>query len=208
MPPSLPRPSVKLLSRFYTSRIPHKVPVNAKFSSELSRKSSGISASTAQSLFIFGVLAWGAVLGLGTHVYIHSEKEEPSVVQQLSTGAPKRASPNLSKAISLLRTMFPEEGRIITDKATLKTYSATNYLAYIGSQDAKAHGVIVFPLSTEDVVKIVKIASQCGVSVVSRGSGTGLEGHTTSVSLLVWALPISSSRNRLPVIASVSTFRG
>jgi FAD/FMN-containing dehydrogenase len=94
---------------------------------------------------------------------------------------------DLAKAIHLLRAVLPDKGyetikTVVTDKDVLKAYSATNYTAYIGSEDAKSHGVVVFPSTTEEVSMIVKIAQTCGLSVVSRGSGTGLEGHATSVS--------------------------
>jgi hypothetical protein len=133
--------------------------------------------STAQALLFSGFLGWGAVFGISIHPYIN--EEEPMPIWNRSS---KRPKPDVPRAISLLHSLFPQEGRVITEHEILQAYSSTDFTAYIGSDDAKPHGAIVFPLSTKDVVTIVKIAAQCGLSVVSRGAGTGLEGHVTSVS--------------------------
>lgn len=45
-----------------------------------------------------------------------------------------------------------------------------------------AHSVIVFPNSTADVVKIVKIANKYRMPVVPYAGGTSLEGHFIGVS--------------------------
>jgi hypothetical protein len=134
--------------------------------------------TTAQALLFSGFLGWGMVFGVSIHSYIHEEEEPISIWNRSG----KRPKPDLPRAISLLHSLFPQQGRVITEDKILQAYSSTDFTAYIGSDDAKPHGVIVFPLSTEDVVTIVKIAAQCGLSVVSRGAGTGLEGHVTSVS--------------------------
>jgi hypothetical protein len=133
--------------------------------------------TTAQALLFSGFLGWGMVFGISIHSYIH--EEEPIPIWDRSGKKPK---PDLPRAVSLLHSLFPQQGRVITEDKILHAYSSTGFTAYIGSDHAKQHGVIVFPLSTEDVVTIVKIAAQCGISVVSKGAGTGLEGHVTSVS--------------------------
>lgn len=40
------------------------------------------------------------------------------------------------------------------------------------------HSVIVYPISTEDVVKIVKIAVKYRMPIIPYSGGTSLEGHT------------------------------
>jgi glycolate oxidase len=47
---------------------------------------------------------------------------------------------------------------------------------YDGSVEKARPEMVVFPRSTEDVVGIVKIASEYGAPVVGRGAGTGLSG--------------------------------
>jgi hypothetical protein len=144
-----------------------------------------ISNSTAQLFLIGGFVGWGIVVGLSLHSSLNETyptKPGETIKNLLGFDSKKKAKPELQKAISLLKIFFPEDGDVVTDVEVLKAYSATNYLAYIGSEEAKAHAVVVYPRSTQDVVKIVTIADRCGVSIVSKGSGTGLEGHATSVS--------------------------
>lgn len=43
------------------------------------------------------------------------------------------------------------------------------------------HDVVVYPRSTEDVVKIVKIAIKYRMPITPYSGGTSLEGHTRGV---------------------------
>jgi len=52
---------------------------------------------------------------------------------------------------------------------------------YDGSVEKGRPDLVVFPRSTEDVVRIVGIASRHGVPVVGRGAGTGLSGGAIPV---------------------------
>jgi glycolate oxidase len=47
---------------------------------------------------------------------------------------------------------------------------------YDGSVDKARPDLVVFPRSTDDVVRVVRIANQYGVPIVGRGAGTGLSG--------------------------------
>jgi glycolate oxidase len=47
---------------------------------------------------------------------------------------------------------------------------------YDGSQDKSRPELVVFPRTTEEVQKIVKITAECEVPIVGRGAGTGLSG--------------------------------
>jgi FAD/FMN-containing dehydrogenase len=71
---------------------------------------------------------------------------------------------------------------VASDFEVLKAYGSPKYTTYIGSEDARPHGVVVWPLSTEEVVAIVYIARKWGVPIVPFGNGTSLEGHTGGVS--------------------------
>ena len=51
---------------------------------------------------------------------------------------------------------------------------------YDGSIDRGMPEVVVFPRSAEEVQKIISLAYKIGVSVVGRGSGTGLSGGAIS----------------------------
>jgi glycolate oxidase len=52
---------------------------------------------------------------------------------------------------------------------------------YDASVDKARPDLVVFPLSTADVVQIVRIASEYGIPVVGRGAGTGLSGGSIPV---------------------------
>jgi glycolate oxidase len=52
---------------------------------------------------------------------------------------------------------------------------------YDGSVDKGRPDLVVFPRSTEEVVKIVKVASRHGIPIVGRGAGTGLSGGAIPV---------------------------
>src|SRR5436309_5280311 len=47
---------------------------------------------------------------------------------------------------------------------------------YDGSVDKSRPAMVVFPRTTGDVVKIVRITSKYNIPIVGRGSGTGLSG--------------------------------
>ncbi|HXR32633.1 MAG TPA: FAD-linked oxidase C-terminal domain-containing protein [Verrucomicrobiae bacterium] len=47
---------------------------------------------------------------------------------------------------------------------------------YDGSVEKARPDLVVFPHTTEDVSRIVKLAAKCDVPIVGRGSGTGLSG--------------------------------
>jgi D-lactate dehydrogenase (cytochrome) len=42
-------------------------------------------------------------------------------------------------------------------------------------------GAVVYPRSTEDVVRLVKIASKHAIPLIPYCAGTSLEGHTTAI---------------------------
>lgn len=70
---------------------------------------------------------------------------------------------------------------MVTDAEVLKAYGSPKYTTYMGSEDARPHGVVVLPLSTSDVVAIVNIARKWDVPIVPFGNGTSLEDHTDGV---------------------------
>ncbi|MGH7214314.1 MAG: FAD-binding oxidoreductase [Tepidisphaeraceae bacterium] len=69
-----------------------------------------------------------------------------------------------------LLALLPRE-RVLTDPAELFVYESDGFTI------AKARpAAVVFPLTTAEVVEIVKLLSRHGVQIVPRGSGTGLAG--------------------------------
>ena len=127
------------------------------------------------TVIYFGVSIWAALAGYGAHFYFSSTQDDFGPIRGGATS-------DLTLAISDLQQAFQGADRVITDAEVLKTYGSPKYTTYIGSGDACPHGVVVLPLSTQDVVAVVNIARKWGVPIVPFGNGTSLEGHTGGVS--------------------------
>src|SRR5271165_5839773 len=65
---------------------------------------------------------------------------------------------------------------ILDRKEDLALYS------YDGSVDQARPAMVVFPRTTEDVVRVVEITGKYNIPIVGRGSGTGLSGGAIPVS--------------------------
>ncbi|KAI3607994.1 hypothetical protein WG66_005134 [Moniliophthora roreri] len=83
----------------------------------------------------------------------------------------------INVAIEKLKAAFPEEGRVSTDPEDLKIHGSSENSYH----PASPHSVIVRPLSTDDVVEIVKIANDCMMPMVVYSGATSLEGHYSGV---------------------------
>lgn len=68
-----------------------------------------------------------------------------------------------------LKALLPK-GQVFTDRATLISYEAD------GGMDKGLPEGVVFPRSTEEVMRVVRWASEHNVPLVARGAGTGLSG--------------------------------
>ncbi len=161
-----------LLSRSIATRVPQKV--KKKSSPPQSAAVPVSSRETPTYLIYFGVSIWAALAGYGAYFYFSSTQDDFGPIRGGATS-------DLTLAISDLQQAFQGADRVVTDAEVLKTYGSPNYTTYIGSEDARPHGVVVLPLSTEDVVAIVNIARKWGVPIVPFGNGTSLEGHTSGV---------------------------
>ncbi|CAE6393724.1 unnamed protein product [Rhizoctonia solani] len=87
--------------------------------------------------------------------------------------SPKYATKDeVQKAITELEALFPEGG-VSTDPDVLKAhgFSENSY------HPSAPHSVVVLAHSTEDVVKIVKIANKYRIPITAFSGGTSLEGH-------------------------------
>lgn len=161
-----------LLSRNIPTRLPPKV--KKRSSPPASTPVPVSSRETPIYLIYFGVSIWAALAGYGAHFYFSSTQDD--------FGPPRGGpTPDLTHAISDLQQAFQGADRVVTDVEVLKTYGSPKYTTYMGSEDARPHGVVVLPLSTNDVVAIVNIARKWGVPIVPFGNGTSLEGHTSGV---------------------------
>ncbi|KAF5357816.1 hypothetical protein D9756_001674 [Leucocoprinus leucothites] len=84
------------------------------------------------------------------------------------------ASPGeLKAAIQELKVAFPSPQSVTTDLDALKTYGSSENSYH----PASPHAVIVRPMSTEDVVKIINVARKYRVPITAYSGATSLEGH-------------------------------
>lgn len=133
---------------------------------------------------------------MGFGFYHYNRLPIPKVSRQVPVAS------NIAKAIRDLRELFPGDGVVITSKEVLESYRASKYTNYTGSEKATPHSVIVFPSSTEDVVRIVKVARKWNIPMVPCGSNTGLEGHTANVSSHFLVLVRPSNRISFKITVS------
>ena len=74
-----------------------------------------------------------------------------------------------SKLIKELRKLLGDDG-VLWRPEELLLYE------YDASSDRAAPDAVAFPRSTEDVVRLVRLANQYGLPIIGRGAGTGLSG--------------------------------
>src|SRR5213082_3466561 len=87
----------------------------------------------------------------------------PSKPSQSMTPMSSDVIPELKKVLS------PE--RVISDPSELYVYDCDGFTIARSTP-----GAVVFPTSTEEVVRVVKLLAARDVQIVPRGSGTGLTG--------------------------------
>ncbi|THH29532.1 hypothetical protein EUX98_g4647 [Antrodiella citrinella] len=80
---------------------------------------------------------------------------------------------DFQKAIGELRATFPREDVVSTDAEVLEIHGTSDNDYHPGSLPS----VVVFPHSTEDVVKIVQISRKYRMPIIPYSGATSLEGH-------------------------------
>lgn len=85
---------------------------------------------------------------------------------------------NFTKALEDLQAEFPESSVVSTDPGELYAYAQSAYSQFVGLP----HTIVVHVRSTEDVVKVVKIANRYLVPIVPYSGGTSLEGNLSAPS--------------------------
>ena len=68
------------------------------------------------------------------------------------------------------------EEHVSTDKAALKSHSGSDWSSY-NTKDNEHPFLIVYPVSTEEVSKIVKVCHERRIPLTGYSGGTSLEGH-------------------------------
>jgi len=167
----------------------------------LSTTTAGPTAAARASSNGLAIALGTALVGLGLY---YAGSSRGSV---LTSAANTAVSPvpvygtaeDFKRAIKELEESF-EEGVVSTDPANLSTHGFSPNVMHEGernqpfvttdvldanSTDGRilgvAHSVVVYPNSTEDVVKVVKIANKYHMPVVPYAGGTSLEGHFIGV---------------------------
>jgi len=85
------------------------------------------------------------------------------------------AAPGISpEFITELLKILPRE-RVITDADELFVYESDGFTI------AKSNpGAVVFPMTTDEVVRVVQLLNKIDVQIIPRGTGTGLTGGCTA----------------------------
>ncbi|KAF8260458.1 FAD-linked oxidase-like protein [Lactarius quietus] len=129
-------------------------------------------AGSSSSQSTLAIALGTALVGLGSY-YIGSLSGSSSSAKAATAAAPVYGSPeDFKRAIKELEASF-EEGVVSTDPPNLFTHGFSPNVMHEGL----AHSVVVYPNSTADVVKVVKIANKYRMPVVPYAGGTSLEGH-------------------------------
>ncbi|KAF8630984.1 hypothetical protein AX15_002694 [Amanita polypyramis BW_CC] len=81
---------------------------------------------------------------------------------------------DFANGIAELKNLFPAEGACSTDLHDLTAHG----FSLNDCHPAVLHSIIVHPQSTEDVVKIVKVATKYRMPVIPYAGATSFEGHT------------------------------
>lgn len=83
---------------------------------------------------------------------------------------------DFDKALLELQTWIPEDC-LATDRDSLTSHGHSDWAAH---DPNGLPGAVLYPRSTEDVVKIVKLASKFGIPLIPYSAGTSLEGELSS----------------------------
>ncbi|GAA5967583.1 hypothetical protein JCM3765_002294 [Sporobolomyces pararoseus] len=124
------------------------------------------------TLILLATLTGSTTYALGRR---EGKNLENSKVGNLKWKEPTRES--FAKAVEELRAYFPEDC-IAEDKDSLIAHGWNDWAAH---GPTGLPGAIVYPRSTEDVVKIVKTASANSIPLIPYCAGTSLEGHTSAL---------------------------
>ncbi|KAJ3712152.1 FAD-linked oxidase-like protein [Lentinula raphanica] len=142
-----------------------------RFASSSSKTSNSKSFSArTTTFFAIGSALAGGLLGfvLAHQATISADNLAPNITK------PQYGSPeDFQQAIEELKKIFTDKDAVSTDPEDVYNhgFSLNDYLPGI------SHSVIVYPSSTEDVVKIVKIATKYRMPVTAYSGATSLEGQ-------------------------------
>ncbi|KXN82036.1 D-lactate dehydrogenase [cytochrome], mitochondrial [Leucoagaricus sp. SymC.cos] len=150
-------------------------PQNPEFPGHRTHRNENASAGlTSKGVLVLAFLASGLIgFGLARSDFLNSGIK--SVTLTTGYGSPE----DFRQAIQELKETFgPEEtapGDLVTTNPDVLHDHGFSALVY---HEGIPHSVVVFPRSTEDVVKIVRVATKYRMPVIPYAGATNLEGHT------------------------------
>jgi D-lactate dehydrogenase (cytochrome) len=159
--------------------------------------SSAQGARTSPFVVVASALA-GVAATLGATALYSRASEPPAAASGVAPthSVPEYGTPeDFKNAIAELRAALPED-MVTDDEEDLQQhgFSANDYhpgvdrclpcratVKLTSLTTGQLHSVVVFPRSTEDVVKVVKTATKYRMPIIPYSGGTSLEGHTRGV---------------------------
>ncbi|KAK7031045.1 D-lactate ferricytochrome c oxidoreductase [Paramarasmius palmivorus] len=128
--------------------------------------------SSRTTLLLAGTSILSGLLGYALASPKEQKVDKPESKSQFGQyGTPE----DFRKAIEELRGAFKHDpDAVTTDPEELRIHGFSENDYHPGTP----HTVVVYPLSTEDVVKIVKIATKYRMPITPYSGATSLEGHT------------------------------
>ncbi|TFK85448.1 hypothetical protein K466DRAFT_566602 [Polyporus arcularius HHB13444] len=121
------------------------------------------------SLLLSGLVRWVTTSHLTRAPGGEPERNRASAELNTQYGSPQ----DFKKAIEELRTLFPDEDAVTTDVEDLEAHGYSENDYHPCSQPT----VVVYPTSTDDVVKIVKTAVKYRMPVIPYSGATSVEGN-------------------------------
>ncbi|KAF8824809.1 hypothetical protein HHX47_DHR7000628 [Lentinula edodes] len=174
---------ITLLVRAHGSSISRNWPPvkGLRFTSSTTSSNSTSSFTTrTTTFFVLGSALVGGLLGFTLADRARTSLPSHSLIPTGSATKPTYGSPeDFGKAIEELKRTFPGEDIVSTDPEDVYNhgFSVNDYHPGI------SHSVVVYPSTTEDVVKIVKIATKYRMPITAYSGATSLEGQFRGVKI-------------------------
>ncbi|GBE82161.1 FAD-linked oxidase-like protein [Sparassis latifolia] len=168
------RPLLPGGSKLQCGLLPGRRPLPSRLQVPGTRRNSQLSSASEGSGRRALAYAFGAISSAFFGYYLattQSPRAAAASGHELNTlyGTPE----DFKKAIAELRRLFPSEDSVTTDPEDLHVHGYSEYDYHGGSSPT----VVVFPNSTEDVVKIVRVANKYKMPVTPYSGATSLEGN-------------------------------
>ncbi|KNZ72089.1 D-lactate dehydrogenase [cytochrome], mitochondrial [Termitomyces sp. J132] len=165
---SLERP----LSSLHLNRIPQRHSSNftkhsANAASSQSVDSSDCRGFLALSCIFSGIIGFALATTWGASPF-----EKARSIGKPQFGTPK----DFERAIQELKEAFHNADAVSTDSEDLRIHGFSDY----DYRPGRLHSVVFYPSSTEDVVRMVRIATKYKMPVIPYSGATSLEGQTRS----------------------------